>query len=134
MAKPLRVAVVSPEREVYAGTARMVVAKGVAGDVGILPDHAPMLVELAIHAVRVIVEEGREDVILVDGGFLNVTPSEDETRVDVLAEHAELASEIDATAAAARAEELKRRLEDEEDAGLRAELARAMMRAEHGRG
>ncbi|HEX6206816.1 MAG TPA: ATP synthase F1 subunit epsilon [Actinomycetota bacterium] len=134
MAKPLRVAVVSPEREVYAGTARMVVAKGVAGDVGILPDHAPMLVELAIHAVRVIVEEGREDVILVDGGFLNVTPSEDETRVDVLAEHAELASEIDATAAAARAEELKRRLEDEEDASLRAELARAMMRAEHGRG
>ncbi|HEX6262404.1 MAG TPA: ATP synthase F1 subunit epsilon [Actinomycetota bacterium] len=134
MAKPLRVAVVSPEREVYAGAARMVVAKGVAGDVGILPDHAPMLVELAIHPVRVVVEEGREDVILVDGGFLNVTPSEEETRVDVLAEHAELAGEIDAAAAAARAEELKRRLEDEEDAGLRAELARAMMRAEHGRG
>lgn len=132
MAKPIRVAVVSPEREVYAGTAERVVAKGVAGDVGILADHAPMLVELAIHPVRVVVDEGRVDVILVDGGFLNVTPGEEETRVDVLAEHAELASEIDASAANARAEELRRRLEGAEDAGLEAELAKAMMRAEHG--
>lgn len=133
MAKPLHVAVVSPEREVYSGQAEMVVAKGVAGDVGILADHAPMLVELAIHPVRVIVGPERQDVILVDGGFLNVTPGEEETRVDVLAEHAALATEIDSGAARARAEELRRRLEEEEDAELRAELARAMMRAEHGR-
>lgn len=134
MANPIRVAVVSPEREVYSGTARMVVAKGVAGDVGILPDHAPMLVQLTIHPIRVVVEEGREDVILVDGGFLNVTPGDEETRVDVLAEHAELASEIDAAAARSRAEELGRRLEGEEEEHLRAELAKALMRAEYGRG
>ena len=134
MAKPIRVAVVSPEREVYAGTAERVVAKGVAGDVGILADHAPMLVELAIHPVRVIVEEGSEDVILVDGGFLNVTSGEEETRVDVLAEHAELASEIDASAARARIEELRRRSDETGDAGAEAELAKALMRAEYGRG
>jgi F-type H+-transporting ATPase subunit epsilon len=132
VAKPIRVAVVSPEREVYSGTAERVVAKGVAGDVGILADHAPMLVELAIHPVRVVVEEGRVDVILVDGGFLNVTPGEEETRVDVLAEHAELASEIDAAAARARAGEIRRRADETGDAETEAELAKALMRAEHG--
>jgi F-type H+-transporting ATPase subunit epsilon len=109
----------------------MVVAKGLAGDVGILADHAPMLIQLAIHPVRVIREGGNEDVIIVDGGFLNVTPGE-ETRVDVLAEHAELAGEVDAAAARRRAEELRRRV-DEGEAGARADLAKALIRAEHGR-
>lgn len=132
---PLRVVVVSPEREVYAGEAEMVVAKGVDGDVGVLPGHAPMLIRLAIHPVRVIesLEGRRESVVLVDGGFLHVTPGEETTRVDVLAEHAELATEIDAAAARARAEELRRRAEEEGEAEVRAELAKALMRAEYGR-
>jgi F-type H+-transporting ATPase subunit epsilon len=129
----LRVSVVSPEREVFTGTADMVVARGREGDVGILPSHAPMLVELAVGPVRVI--EGRaERKILVDGGFLHVTPGEEETRVDVLAEHAALPDEIDAAAARARAAELERRLQEVDQAELRAELAKALMRAEHGRG
>ena len=132
MAK-LEVHVVAPEREVFTGEADMVVAKGSEGDVGILPGHAPMLVHLAIHPVRVI-EGGDERVILVDGGFLHVTPGEgdDPTRVDVLADHAALPDEIDAAAARSRAEELRRRAEDEGEAGAQAELAKAMMRAEHG--
>jgi F-type H+-transporting ATPase subunit epsilon len=131
---PLRVAVVSPEREVFTGTADMVVARGREGDVGILPGHAPMLVELAIAPVRII-DEGRDrQKILVDGGFLHVTPGEEETRVDILAEHAALPDEIDAPAAQHRADELRRRLEQEDEAELRAELAKAMMRAEHGEG
>lgn len=130
----LRVFVVSPEREVFSGEAEMVVAKGAEGDVGILPGHAPMLIRLAIHPLRVIKDLGRMDqeLILVDGGFLNVTPGEEETRVDVLAEHAEVAREIDAAAAKARAEELRRRVEDTGEAGARAELAKALMRAEYG--
>jgi F-type H+-transporting ATPase subunit epsilon len=128
----LRVSVVSPEREVFTGTADMVVARGREGEVGILPEHAPMLVELAVAPVRVM--EGRaERKILVDGGFLHVTPEEEETRVDVLAEHAALPDEIDAAAARARAEELQRRLQEEDQAEIRAELAKALMRAEHGR-
>jgi F-type H+-transporting ATPase subunit epsilon len=128
----LRVSVVSPEREVFTGTADMVVARGREGEVGILPGHAPMLVELAVAPVRVM--EGRaERKILVDGGFLHVTPEEEETRVDVLAEHAALPDEIDAAAARARAEELQRRLQEEDQAEIRAELAKALMRAEHGR-
>lgn len=132
MANPLRVAVVSPEREVYSGRAEMVVAKGLDGDVGVLADHAPMLIQLAIHPVRVRREDGSEDVIIVDGGFLNVTPGEEETRVDVLAEHAEPAGEVDVEAARARVEELRRRV-GEGEAGAEAELAKALIRAEHGR-
>lgn len=127
----LRVTVVSPEREVFAGQADMVVARGRDGEVGILPRHAPLLVELDIAPVRVI-EGSDERKILVDGGFLHVTPGEEETRVDVLAEHAALPDEINVAEAQARAEELRGRAEQEEDAEARAELAKALMRVEHG--
>jgi F-type H+-transporting ATPase subunit epsilon len=129
----LRVAVVSPEREVFTGPADMVVARGREGEVGILPGHAPLLVELDVAPVRVI-GDGSERMVLVDGGFLHVTPGEggEDTRVDVLAEHAALPEEIDPSAARARAEELQRRTEAQDDAEVRTELAKALMRAEHG--
>ncbi len=129
----LRVHVVSPEREVFAGEGDMVVAKGVDGDVGILPGHAPMLLELAIAPVRLLEGEQTRSLILVDGGFLHVTSSEEGTRVDVLAEHAALPEEIDAAAAQARADELRRRVEEQGETEATAELAKALMRAEHGR-
>jgi F-type H+-transporting ATPase subunit epsilon len=130
----LEVHVVAPEREVFSGAADMVVAKGAEGDVGILPNHAPMLIRLAIRPVRIL-EGGEERLILVDGGFLHVTPGEGEeepTRVDVLAEHAALPDEIDAAAARAWADELRRQAEDEGEAEAQAELAKALMRAEFG--
>jgi F-type H+-transporting ATPase subunit epsilon len=125
------VAVVSPEREVFTGEADMVVARGVEGEVGIMPGHAPMLIELAIAPVRILEGDQDRGMILVDGGFLHVTPGEEETRVDVLAEHAQLPEEVDPQEARARAEELRSRAgEDDEEA--QAELAKAEMRAEHG--
>lgn len=130
----LDVRVVSPEREIFSGEAQMVVAKGTDGDVGVMADHAPMLISLQIHPVRVVrdVSSGAQDVILVDGGFLHVTPGEERTRVDVLAEHAVLPSEIDPAAERSRAEELRRRVEDQGETGAHAELMKATMRAEHG--
>jgi F-type H+-transporting ATPase subunit epsilon len=128
------VSVVSPEREVWSGEAGMVIAKGTDGDVGILPGHAPMLISLDIHPVRILPQGlgGPEELILVDGGFLHVTPGEDRTRVDVLAEHAVLPKDIDVSAAEARANELRRRVEDEGQTEAQAELAKALMRAEFG--
>lgn len=130
----LEVHVVSPEREVWSGEAGMVIAKGADGDVGILPGHAPMLISLAIHPVRILPEGlgGREEMVLVDGGFLHVTPGEDKTRVDVLAEHAALPKDIDASAAQARADHLRRRVEDEGTTEAETELAKALMRARFG--
>ncbi len=84
---PLEVHIVSPEREVFSGEAEMVVAKGTEGDVGIMTGHAPMLVALATHPLRVI-GGGREQGLDVDGGFLHVSTQEGRTRVDVLADDA----------------------------------------------
>src|ERR687891_23308 len=81
----------------------MVVARGVDGEVGIMANHAPMLIELAVAPVRLVEGDTETGKVLVDGGFLHVTPGEEETRVDVLAEHAVLPSEVDVAAARARA-------------------------------
>ncbi|MGZ8598636.1 MAG: ATP synthase F1 subunit epsilon [Actinomycetota bacterium] len=125
----LDVHLVTPEREVWAGPARMVIARGVSGEVGILPGHVPLLIRLAIARLRIQVEEGRWEVAVVDGGFLHVTGGEVGTRVDVLASHAQMANEIDAVAAQARADELRRQLSEHESAGAAAELRKALARA-----
>jgi F-type H+-transporting ATPase subunit epsilon len=125
----MQVSLVAPEREVWAGPAQMVIAKGIDGMVGILPAHAPMLIRLAIAALRIQRDDGGWEVAVVDGGFLHVTSGEEGTRVDVLASHAQMANEIDAVAAQARVEELQRRLAEHADAGAQAELAKAHARA-----
>ena len=67
----------------------------------------------------------------MDGGFLHVTTEEGETRVDVLATQAEMADEVDRAAAQARARELRERpAGDADDPALKAELARATVRAD----
>jgi len=82
----LVVHLVTPEREVWTGEASFVIARGVDGDLGVLPGHAPLLAALAVGPV----------FIEADGGFLHVaSPEEGVTRVDVLAEHALLADELD---------------------------------------
>ena len=93
-----------------------------------------MLISLAVHPVRIKEGENRWRVILVDGGFLHVTSAEEQTRVDVLAEHAALPDEIDVAAAQSRVEELQRRVEGQGDARARSELDKALMRARFGAG
>jgi F-type H+-transporting ATPase subunit epsilon len=110
----------------------MVIARGTEGEVGILGGHAPMLVRLAIGPLR-IHPDGEHVEAVVDGGFLHVTSEGDETRVDVLATQAELASEIDLPAARAAKEEAERRLAgDRDDAEAAAMLARAGARIDLG--
>jgi F-type H+-transporting ATPase subunit epsilon len=122
----LDVHLVTPEREVWTGEATMVVARGVEGDVGVLKGHAPMLITLAIGPLFIHQGE-RVEGVAVDGGFLHVTSRGDDTRVDILAEHAELESEIDL------AEAERERADAEQgvaqgNAARRADLARAMAR------
>ena len=129
----LELHLVTPEREVWTGEAEMVVARGTEGEVGILAGHAPMLIRLAIGALRWRTG-GRWRAAVVDGGFLHVTSEGGRTRVDVLAAHAQLADEIDLAAAEVRAEEARRRLEEREDAEARAALAKALARISVARG
>ena len=86
----LDVHVVTPEREIWSGEAAMVIARGVEGEVGILPQHAPLLIRLATGQLRIRMN-GTEEAVDVDGGFLHVTTTEGVTRVDVLASSAEMA-------------------------------------------
>jgi F-type H+-transporting ATPase subunit epsilon len=127
----LEVHVVTPQREVWSGEADIVIARGSEGEVGILSGHAPLLIRLDIGWLR-IKHDGAEERAVVDGGFMHVTTSEDVTRVDVLADDAELEAEVDVQAAERRVEELRRRLDQEDDAGIQAELAKAEIRLGRG--
>ena len=115
----LDVHLVTPEREVWAGQAEMVIAHGTDGMVGILAGHAPLLIRLSIAPIRIQLDDGR---------FLHVTSAEDSTRVDVLASYAEMADEIDRAAARTRAEQVQAQLAQGDDASARGELAKALAR------
>src|SRR6266702_2664961 len=98
---PLRVQIVTAEREVFAEDAvDMVVAPGAEGVVRILPRHAPLLTTLLPGMVR-IKKGGTEEAMSVGGGFLQVARDQ----VLILADTAERAEEVDE----ARAEEGRRR-------------------------
>jgi len=126
---PLEVHIVTPEREIWSGQAAMVIARGVEGEVGILPQHAPLLIRLAVGPLRIRMD-GTQEAAVVDGGFMHVTTSEGVTRVDVLASRAEMAGDIDLRAAEYRVQELQQQLGQGDDAALRAELAKALARVE----
>ena len=131
---PLDVHLVTPEREVWAGEAREVVARGVDGEVGILTGHAPLLIQLTIGPLTIYRDDQPELTAVVDGGFMHVS-SDEGTRVDVMASNAELASEIDVEAARMKQAKLEGTLRerdtgqaDADDAGAKEELAKAQAR------
>ena len=85
---PMRVAIVSPESEVWSGEADMVVARTLDGEIGVLPGHIPLLGVLADDQIVRVQTGGREIEASVNGGFLSVTKD----GVSILAETAELRS------------------------------------------
>lgn len=87
----LRVELVAADRLVWSGEAKMVVARTTEGDLGILPNHAPLLSLMVDGVVDVQTTDGETWIAAVDAGFLSVANN----RVSVLAEHAEMAHEID---------------------------------------
>ena len=128
MATPFETFLVTPEREVWSGQATIVVARGSEGELGIMNGHAPMLIQLAIGPLFIEPVEGERIAAAVDGGFLHVVTNEGETRVDVLAEHAELRDEIDVERARRQREDAERRIAADHDAGALADLAKAVTR------
>jgi F-type H+-transporting ATPase subunit epsilon len=118
----LSVQVVTPEREVeVCDDARLVIAKGVEGDIGIMAGHSPVLIGLGVGPL-VIQRESQRDEILIDGGFLQFK----DDRLIVLAEYAALSSELDSAEVAAEVERLRQRLQaNVDDEKAKRELARA---------
>lgn len=121
----MRVEVVSAEKEIFSGEATMLIATAESGDLGIYPQHTPMLTRLKAGDVRVQTEDGEEQVIYVSGGILEITPK----IVTVLSDTAMRADDIDeaaALAAQAKAEQaLKDTKADINYAKAKAELAQA---------
>jgi F-type H+-transporting ATPase subunit epsilon len=84
MADNLVVEVVSPEKRVWSGEATMVSARTLEGDLGILPDHAPLLGVLVDGVVTVKAVDGSNNEFTINGGFISVSNN----RVSILGESA----------------------------------------------
>lgn len=112
MDRKVRCRILTPEKTVYQGDVDMVVAPGVDGEVGIMPLHTPLVTPLKIGELRV--KHGDEqDYIAVAGGYLEVR----EDVLTVLAEDAEIASQIDLEAAERAKAEAEREVAEAEKAG-----------------
>lgn len=99
---PIRCEIVSQDRMVWEGDADIVVVPGMAGEMGILPNHAPLLSTLKFGILKVRYK-GEEEIFTIAGGVIEVQPD----LITVLADRAENVGEIDV----ARAEAARRRAE-----------------------
>jgi F-type H+-transporting ATPase subunit epsilon len=125
---PLQLEIVTPERQVYSDTVDSVQVPGSEGELGVLPHHAPLVSTLGVGELR-FRKDGAEESFAIVGGFLQVRPD----RVVVLAETADLASDIDLEKAQEARREAERALESgfHEGADLsaaRAQLQQALLR------
>ena len=125
---PIQLEIVTPERLVYQDEVESVNVPGVEGELGILPHHAPLVSTLGYGELR-IRKGGAEESFAIVGGFVQVRPD----KVVVMAETADLASEIDLERAQEARREADRALETGyiEGADLsaaRASLQQALMR------
>ena len=125
---PLLLEIVTPERLAYSDTVDSVNLPGVEGELGVLPHHAPLVTMLGVGELR-IRKGGAEESFAIVGGFLQVRPD----RVVVMAETADMASEIDLEKAQEARREAERALEgaqaDEVNlAAARAALQQALLR------
>ena len=89
--KKLHVDIVSAEKEIFSGEADMVIAPGEGGELGILPEHAPLLTRVKPGTVRIQVAGSPDEVIYVSGGMMEVQPD----RVTVLADTSVRAHDLD---------------------------------------
>ena len=80
----LRVEVVTPEKRVWSGEAKMVSARTLDGELGVLPDHAPLLGVLADGTVSIKAANGSTNDFVINGGFISVANN----RVSILGESA----------------------------------------------
>ena len=90
MADTLQFSLVSPERELYSGDVDQVDIPGTEGNLGIMPDHSPLMAAIRTGTITVY-ENGAETKFFVQGGFADVTPS----GLTVLAERAVAMNALD---------------------------------------
>ena len=127
MANTIQVDVVSAEASIFEGQAEFVALPGESGELGIYPQHTPLITRIRPGAVRIkVAGQADEEFVFVAGGILEVQPN----RVTVLADTAIRGQDLDeakAEAAKKAAEEaLANRTGEIDYAKAQAELATAM--------
>ena len=125
MAETLRFQIVTPEETVYAADVEMVTLPAVTGQIGIYPQHVPLMTQMVPGEI-IVRKDGRDLFIASGEGLIEIAAS----RVDVLTDLAVAADRIDeakAEEARRRAEaRLREKLSDEEVATVNASLARSL--------
>ncbi len=104
----IQVEIVSAEEAIWTGTGVMVFAPAEMGEVGIAPQHAPLLTRLKPGEVRVQQENGDEQFFFVSGGLLEVQPNQ----VTVLSDTAVRAADLDEAQALEAQQQAERDLRD----------------------
>jgi F-type H+-transporting ATPase subunit epsilon len=127
MANTVHIDVVSAEASIFSGEAEFVVAPAGGGEVGIYPNHAPMITTIKPGALRIkLADTAEETVIYLSGGMLEVQPGV----ITILADTAIRGADLDkakAVAAKEAAEEaMRNRTSDIDYAKAQAELAEAV--------
>jgi F-type H+-transporting ATPase subunit epsilon len=125
---PIQLEIVTPERLAYSDSVDAVVLPGSEGELGVLPHHAPLVTRLGVGELRVR-KGSEEESFAIVGGFLQVRPD----KVVVMAETADMASEIDLEKANEARREAEKALETgfvegADLAAARASLQQALLR------
>lgn len=125
MANTIKLEIVTPETKTFSEDVDMVTFTGGEGEMGILPQHMPLMTQLVAGEINAI-KDGKHIFLAVGDGFVQVTGD----RVSVLTDMAIRAENIDEAAAEEarkRAEErLAQKLSDEDSVMVHAALAHAM--------
>ncbi|MGD0602456.1 MAG: F0F1 ATP synthase subunit epsilon [Streptosporangiaceae bacterium] len=122
----LHVALVMPDRELWSGEARTVIAKTTEGDIGVLTGRAPVFGVLAEGSLVEILTDDADPVrAAVSGGFLSVA----ENQVSILAARAQLGSEVDVSRAQQTLDATLAEAEPGPEEPAEAKYARALLRA-----
>ena len=119
---PIQLEIVTPEKLAYSDMVDAVVLPGAEGELGVLPHHAPLVTTLGVGEL-LIRKGGQEELFAIVGGFLQVRPD----RVVVMAETADMASEIDLEKAEQARREAERALEAGFHEGADLSAARAAL-------
>jgi len=122
----LRLEIVTPEQKTYSDDVDSVVIPGVEGELGVLPQHVPLLTQLLPGELRVL-KDGEELRLAVGEGFVEISAE----KVAVLTDMAVRESDIDESAAeeaVRRAEQvmLEDKLSEEEYATVKASLQKSL--------
>ena len=117
--------IVSAEEEIFSGNVKNIIAAAMMGEVGIFPNHTPMITPLKPGEVKIITDQDEEKLFFISGGVLEVQPD----IVTVLADTAIRGEDLDEAKAAESKKRAEEALADKSDkidaAKALAELAQA---------